>query len=294
MAATSQRSRDRAEARRVEIAERQKREARRRLLLRIFIPVVLVIVVVAVFVIVKATTGGGSKAAAPGVIASGAAPASVVQEITTIPAATFDAAGVASGVDGPKPVDGGAALTSDGKPRVLYVGAEFCPYCAAERWAVVTSLARFGTWSGLGQTNSSGTDVYPNTATLSFHGATYTSDYLVFNGYETTDRDHKALDTLPDADQKLFESLDSDGSIPFQDLGGKYAQTGASFDPQILADMTHAQIATAIADPKSAVGKQVLAAANLYTARLCQLTGGKPGDVCTSPAVTAATSALGS
>src|SRR5690348_15801045 len=27
------------------------------------------------------------------------------------------------------------ALTADGKPRVLYVGAEYCPYCAAQRWA---------------------------------------------------------------------------------------------------------------------------------------------------------------
>src|SRR5438552_15983758 len=25
-------------------------------------------------------------------------------------------------------------LTADGKPLVLYVGAEYCPYCASERW----------------------------------------------------------------------------------------------------------------------------------------------------------------
>jgi hypothetical protein len=76
-------------------------------------------------------------------------------------------------------------LTANGKPLVVYVGAEYCPYCAAERWAAVIALSRFGTFSGLGQTHSSSTDVYPNTATLSFHGASYTSQYLQFQGVET-------------------------------------------------------------------------------------------------------------
>jgi hypothetical protein len=291
VASTNQKARERAEARRREIAERQRKESRRRLLLRIFLPIALVVVVVAVFVIVKVTGGGGSTAP-EGVVASGAAPASVVQDVTTIPAADFDKVGAGSDAKGPTPVDG-EALTSDGKPRVLYVGGEFCPFCAAERWVVVASLARFGTFTGLAQTNSSADDVYPNTATLSFHGASYVSDYLVFDGYETTDRDHKPLDVLPAADEQLLKSLDPDGSIPFQDLGGKFVQSGASYDPSVLADKTHSQIAQAIADPDSDIGKAVLAASNLYTARLCQLTDGQPGDVCNSSGVTAAASALG-
>jgi hypothetical protein len=294
VAAVGDRSRQRAEARRREIAERQKREARRRLLLRILLPVALVVAVVAVLVVVKVTTGG-SKDAPAGVVASGAAPASVVQLVTTVPASAFDAAGSGgSTVKGPTPVSGGTALTEDGKPRVLYVGGEFCPYCAAERWVVVAALSRFGTFTGLGQTNSAGDDVYPNTATLTFHGSTYTSQYLVFDGYETTDREHNPLDTLPAADDALLQKIDSGGSIPFQDLGGKFSQVGASYDPQLLADKTHQAIAQAVADPKSEIGKVVLAAANQYTARLCQLTGGQPGAVCTSAGVTAATSALGS
>ena len=40
-------------------------------------------------------------------------------------------------------------LTADGKPLVLYVGAEYCPYCAAERCAMVQALSRFGTFSNL-------------------------------------------------------------------------------------------------------------------------------------------------
>jgi hypothetical protein len=60
---------------------------------------------------------------------------------------------------------------------VLYAGAEYCPFCAAERWALATALSRFGTFTNLGTTASAGGQEYaPNTATLSFHGATYTSN----------------------------------------------------------------------------------------------------------------------
>ncbi len=52
------------------------------------------------------------------------------------------------------------ALISNGRPEVLYVGAEYCPYCAAERSAVAVALSRFGTLHGLGQTASSPNDVY--------------------------------------------------------------------------------------------------------------------------------------
>ena len=36
------------------------------------------------------------------------------------------------------------ALTSNGKPEMLYIGAEFCPYCAASRWSMALALSRFG------------------------------------------------------------------------------------------------------------------------------------------------------
>ena len=29
------------------------------------------------------------------------------------------------------------------------MGAEYCPYCAAQRWAMIVALSRFGTFSGL-------------------------------------------------------------------------------------------------------------------------------------------------
>ena len=63
-------------------------------------------------------------------------------------------------------------LTLNGKtPAMLYYGAEYCPFCAAERWAMTAALSRFGTWSGLKITASSHTDSTPATNTFSYHGA---------------------------------------------------------------------------------------------------------------------------
>src|SRR5438270_1263439 len=38
-----------------------------------------------------------------------------------------------------------APLRQGRKPVFLFVGAQYCPFCAAERWAVVKALSRFGT-----------------------------------------------------------------------------------------------------------------------------------------------------
>jgi hypothetical protein len=70
--------------------------------------------------------------------------------------------------------------------------------------------SRFGTFTGLGETASSPSDVYPNTATLTFHGASYASNYLSFTAREIQSNQvvngtYAALDTLSSADQALFD-----------------------------------------------------------------------------------------
>ena len=211
--------------------------------------------------------------------------------MTGVPAAALDQVGAGSVQAVPRKVDA-PALTAGGKPKVLYVGAEYCPFCAAQRWPVVVALSRFGTWSGLGQTTSASDDVYPDTSTLSFHGASYASDYLSFTGVETTDRTKAKLDQLTAADSTTFQTYDrppyitgSAGSIPFLDLGGSYVSSGASFDPQLLAGMSHRQVAAALADPTSPVAKAVDGSANVLTAALCEVTGQQPAAVCTAPGV---------
>ena len=61
---------------------------------------------------------------------------------------------------------------------ILFVGAEFCPYCAAQRWPLIIALSRFGTFSGLQTTTSSSSIEYPNTITFTFRSATFTSQYI--------------------------------------------------------------------------------------------------------------------
>ena len=59
----------------------------------------------------------------------------------------------------------GPPLTVGGKPTIVFISEESCPFCAAERWSPTVALAQFGTWSQLGITKSAATDIYPNTAT---------------------------------------------------------------------------------------------------------------------------------
>jgi hypothetical protein len=232
-----------------------------------------------------------------------AAPAQLTKTLATIPAATYDSASVTLPSSPPVSLSGASPMTAGGKPRLLYVGAEYCPYCAAERWAVVSALSRFGTFHHLGQTTSSHIDAFPDTPTLSFHGATYTSRYLAFKAYETQSNQVKGgsyapLDKLSTADGTIFDKYDfppyfsSGGHIPFIDLGGKYASQGATYSPQIFSGLTHQQVADDITDPSTTISKSVIGSADVFTAGICQLTKGLPATVCHSPGVTAAAAAL--
>jgi Domain of unknown function (DUF929) len=294
-------ARERAAQRAAEAAATRAKARQRRRLLAVGGPILAVIVIVAALVIVKTTTGSGSPKSGP---SATAAAGSVISDVTTVPAAVFDAVGVGTIKAYPKLVTGSATpLTANGLPRILYVGAEYCPYCATERWAMVAALSRFGTFSNLGQTASSANDVYPSTATLSFHGSSFTSTTVSFTGVETESNQvqgsgYAPLDTLSAADAATFKQFDaapyttSAGSIPFVTIGNKYIISGASYDPQLLQGKTAAQIAAALSDPTSAIAKGAIGTANVITAAICATTKNAPASVCTSAGVVAATKAL--
>jgi hypothetical protein len=192
----------------------------------------------------------------------------------------------------PQRVDGQPALTVDDKPLVLYVGAEYCPFCASQRWALVTALNRFGEFSGLTGARSAETD----TATVSFHGASYSSPYLVFQGVELATRSGEPLDTLTPQQDQIMRTYDappyvparSTGAVPFVDFGNRFLQTGSAFSPQVLGQLDQDQIAAELAtNPTGEIAAALYGSANAFTAILCQLTGGQPGEVCASPAATA-------
>jgi hypothetical protein len=285
-------------------AAARKAEARRRLYLAG--GSVLAVIAIVVGLIIAKNVGSSSPTA--GAAATAADVSQVSRQITTVPASTLDAVGAGSGVSPLIPTQGNpATLTSDGKPEILYVGAEYCPYCAAERWAMVVALSRFGTFSNLNLIHSSGSDVYPNTPTLSFYKSSYTSQYLTFQPVEwysdtpaATKGTYKTLQKPSTAQMALFTKYDAppytqsnaSGSFPFVDIGNKYLVVGAQYVPSNLAGLTWKQVAADIRTPGNSVAKEIDGAANSITAAICKAVPNAPASVCNSAAAKAGAGAI--
>ena len=271
----------------------------------------VVIVIIAGLFIVNATK---SKTQDTTFTAVTPAPGQVVRDVTTIPLATWDKVGVTSQSPVAKPtvLSGQPAMTINGKsPAMLYYGAEYCPYCAAERWAMAAALARFGTWSNLQITASSHTDIDPTTHTFSFHGATFDSPYITFKGVEQytnqpigtsghytnlqdpTREEAKILTNYSSSKFNPNASTSGGISFPFLDVNNGALFSGASYDPQILAGQTWTDISSGLSDPTNPTTQAILATGNYISATICKATHGQPGAVCTSSGVHAAAMALG-
>ncbi len=273
-------------------AAQQKSERRRNVLVAggstLGVIIVVVVIVVVGLVTKKSSTSTGSGN--PVVSAS----STVTDGISAAATSTLSQASPDfSTISGPPTTITGNPLTgSAGKPQVLYVGAEYCPYCAATRWPLAVALARFGTFDNLKTTYSSNSDqAGPHTPTLSFYHSTYTSQYIDFAGIEQEDGAAKPLETLTKAQDQLFTSLGG-GAYPFIDFGGKWMQKGSSFNPTVLKGMTPDSVAKTLTDSSTKQGKTVQAGADVFTAIICGIDGGQPSDVCTAPSVTAAQKAL--
>ena len=164
---------------------------------------------------------------------------------------------------------------------------------------MAAAVSRFGTLSGLQFIRSSPADVYANTSTLTFHGASYTSNYIAFVPVEwygeaadsSTPFGHAYLQQPSSQEVALFNKY-ANNSIPFLDIGNRYLLPAPSYSPGDLANLTWAQIAADMRDPSSPVAKDIDGAANIITAAICKVTNGQPGDVCTSSGVTAATGSI--
>jgi hypothetical protein len=261
--------------------------------------VVAVLAVVLALVLVKAFNKPGSGGSGSGGVTGTALSASAARDVTSVPASTLNTVGAGSVLRynpvAIAPISGSPPLASNGKPEMLYIGAEFCPYCAAERWAMAVALSRFGTLSPLHGIHSTSSDVNPNTPTLTFYRSTYTSPYLVFTPVENETVNKTPLQNTTSAQMALWTKYDSSANglgYPFIDFGNKYVIKAPSFDPGVLAGMTWAQVAAALHNPSSPVAQGADGAANLITAAICKMTNGQPGNVCTAPGVVTASKSL--
>jgi hypothetical protein len=252
-------------------AAQQRAQARRRLLAPIA-AAAAVLAIVAGFVTVKLTTGAATTAS------ESPAPQSIVSQVTNVPPAVLNrvhGGGTATPLDTVKKP--GPALSIAGKPAIVFVGEESCPFCAAERWPLTVALSHFGTWSHLGTTRSSATDVFPNTATLSFRTASYRSSDLTLRTTELADNRGHPLQPMTPLDTALIRtydvppyvnSADQSGSVPFLDIGNRYILAGAQYNPQILAGLSQAQIASQLRNPASPVAKAIDGSANVIIAAI--------------------------
>ena len=274
----------------------EKRAEQRR---RLFITggaVLGVIVIVVAFIIVKSMS---SPTTTPTATARTPLPASVANQVTNVPASALATVGKGSVLQfNPAPITKvtGPALTSNGKPEMLYIGAEYCPYCAATRWSMAVALSRFGALSTpLHGIHSSSSDVYPDTATLTFYKTGYNSKYLAFTPVENENINRSLLQS-PTAQQNQvwarYEPDPTQRGYPFISFGNKYVLKTPIYNPAVLKGLTWSQIAADLHNPSSPVAQGVLGGANYITAAICKMTNNQPASVCAAPSITAVAGGL--
>jgi len=235
--------------------------------------------------------------------------ASYIETGVSVPDSVLEQVGLPPGVTPPTSLQGQPPLTDGGLPAVVYVGAEFCPYCAIQRWALVVALSRFGSFSSLGQIiGSSSSDIYPNLQSWSFHGSSYTSSYITFLPAEVetstpvsatgNSYGYTPLDKLSPLQKLAFDtyaappySFVNDG-IPFVDVGNSFLMNGALASPAVLENLSLDQIASDLGDPSNPVAQVVDGSANYIIASLCSIAGSPDVPICSASFVTQAQTSM--
>jgi hypothetical protein len=218
--------------------------------------------------------------------------AKLVTEVTGIPFAASDENWAAVPILQASTPDG-PALTQGGRPEVLYVSAQYCPYCATENWALLIALGRFGTFTGVNEIRSAIYPPIPPIDTWTFYRSSYTSNYLAFVPVETYSNvlvsptasplkatSYRALQKLTPAQRAVFDKIDKQHLTPLTDLGGKSELLGSPVSPYPLEHLTWSQMVTALRAHRGTAAEQIIGAADAITAELCVLTGNKPASAC--------------
>ncbi len=179
-----------------------------------------------------------------------------------------------------------------GKSLVYFMGSGFCPFCAAERWAIIKALEQFGEWEGLIEDKSASHDEkYLNVPTFNLARAKYQSDTVEFAGKEIADRNFEPLQELDDKDYEILDTYNPDQMIPFLLVDGQYMQLGAGYSPELIQNMSHDKVKAELNNPGSLIGKAINTEIHNIVALLCKATGGK-GAACSSESIKSLTARL--
>lgn len=236
--------------------------------------------------------------------------AGVVSALASVPRATFDAVGATPppsvAMVPPAVVKDQPQLAAAGKPEVLYVGGDFCPFCAAERWPLIVALSRFGHFIALHNMQSAPASAFPGIQTFTFTGTSYTSRYVTLTGVELysngTDADgvYTRIASLSAQQQALIDRYRSagssgtlPGSYPFVDIGNKMVTSAAAFSPALLMHLSQAAIVGDLAAAQGPAGQAIVAASNQLSAGICLATDQQPVRVCSTKGVRSASLSLG-
>ncbi len=254
-----------------------------------------IMVIVAVALILIALQGSQSTALAS--YDNKPVPQGILSELA-VPSSVSNNIGMGLVQGEPSKINSSSPLQSGGKPLILYMGAEYCPYCAAERWPMIIALMRFGTFSNLHLMTSSASDAFPSTPTFTFYNSTYTSQYIRFVSVEMTENKlvngtYPTLQNPNNTENNIMKIYDVPtqtcpygGCIPFIDFANKSVQIGASYNPQILTSLDWNQIAGNLSNSSNVQTRYIIGTANLFTAEICTLTNNTPTSVCSEPYVT--------
>ena len=197
--------------------------------------------------------------------------------------ATLADAGAGS-AKAPTPING-SSLTLNGRPEVLYIGGEYCPYCAVTRWSMVIALSKFGNFTGLEYMLSSGTDpTNPNTPTFTFANSSYTSQYISLVTVEHWDRSDNTYQPLTAGESALLSQYDSVGNIPFIDFANQYLIIGAGggLGAIDLGGMSWTQVYSQLGTASASTAQAILGEANYFISGICAIDGKQPASVCSA------------
>ncbi|MCU4182970.1 DUF929 domain-containing protein [Acidiferrimicrobium sp. IK] len=239
--------------------------------------VVVVVAVVAVIVGVKAG-GGGSNS---GLDKRSAISTAALDQVMGVTPAEMATAAEHRKLGAYPFAVTSSALTSAGKPEVLYIGAEYCPYCAGERWALAMALNQFGTFTGLRSVTSTPNDSVASVPTFTFYQSTYSSPYIVFKPVEQQTVSGKTLETPTKAETAILTKFDGppytqSGGIPFLDIGGKWIQDGINFVNSTMSHQSFDAIASQLPNGGTTpIGADIDATAGVLVSDICALTGGQ-------------------
>ena len=170
---------------------------------------------------------------------------------------------------------------TDGKPLVVFVGAEYCPYCAAERWVMVMWLSRFGTFK------QSLRDSVVIHRRLSRHRYLHVLQVDRTRARTSTsapneieDRNQQPLQTMSAGDPNIFTKYD-DPPYTIAAAASSHSSTSAGCSPSTPRATSRATLQAcrgarsqrSSATRASTVTKAIIGNANILTAATCIATG---------------------